>query len=236
MPALHRRVLHPHRPPADRARPPPCAAAISDQSIRRYRFVARHALRANCVHPLGQDPHDAVGYNYRLSNLSAALGLAQLERLNYAVRAKRKIARRYSSGLGRLPLRTAPRANWAHPSYWFYSLMIYENLPGPEQVTSALATQGIQTRRLWPTGSLCVGGPPGGQRSRAPLPPWPVSPEFSASLRGQTALGYQSTRRTALVRPWCAKSVSSLVLDDAAHDDRWGARRRSGEASRSHAV
>lgn len=94
--------------------------------------------------------HDAVGYNYRLSNLSAALGLAQLERLDSAVRVKRKIARRYSSGLGRLPVRTAPRANWAHPSYWLYSLMIYENLPGPEQVTSALATQGIQTRRLWP--------------------------------------------------------------------------------------
>lgn len=94
--------------------------------------------------------HDTVGYNYRLSNLSAAVGLAQLERLHHAVRARRSIARRYHEGLGCLPLSVAPRAAWANPSYWLYSLLIYENMPGPDQLTSALCQQDIQARRLWP--------------------------------------------------------------------------------------
>lgn len=94
--------------------------------------------------------HDTVGYNYRLNNLSAAVGLAQLERLHDAVRTKRAIARRYSDGLGCMPLSVAPRAYWANPSYWLYSLLIYENMPGPEHVVSALAERDVQARRVWP--------------------------------------------------------------------------------------
>ncbi len=94
--------------------------------------------------------HDAVGYNYRLNNISAAVGLAQLERLHDAVRAKRAIARRYHDGLGCLPFSLAPRASWANPSYWLYSLLIYENMPGPDHVVSTLAKRDVQARRVWP--------------------------------------------------------------------------------------
>lgn len=94
--------------------------------------------------------HDTVGYNYRLSNVAAALGLAQLEQLNHNVEAKRAIAQRYNSALESLPLRTAPSAAWAHPTHWLYSVLINENMARPEQVAAALAGQDIQLRRLWP--------------------------------------------------------------------------------------
>ncbi|MPY80921.1 MAG: DegT/DnrJ/EryC1/StrS aminotransferase [Actinophytocola sp.] len=94
--------------------------------------------------------HDTVGYNYRLTNLAAALGLAQLERLHDAVRAKRAIARRYHAGLCCLPVTVAPRASWANPSYWLYSLLTYENTLGPDRLVSALTELDIHGRRLWP--------------------------------------------------------------------------------------
>jgi dTDP-4-amino-4,6-dideoxygalactose transaminase len=69
--------------------------------------------------------HDEVGFNYRLSNLHAALGVAQLEQLDAFVVAKRATAAFYSEALdalgGATPLREAP---WARSSYWMYSTLL----------------------------------------------------------------------------------------------------------------
>lgn len=94
--------------------------------------------------------HDAVGYNYRLNNMSAAVGLAQLERLPSKVRAKRAIASKYDAGLFGQPVDVAPRSVWANPSFWLYSLLLHEQVPEPDELVTALAIRGIQCRRLWP--------------------------------------------------------------------------------------
>jgi dTDP-4-amino-4,6-dideoxygalactose transaminase len=90
--------------------------------------------------------HDEVGYNYRLTNLAAALGVAQLERLPVFLAAKRAVAGRYRRACEGLPVTFAPHAPWAEPSSWLSCLL----LDDPEPVVGALAANGVQARRLWP--------------------------------------------------------------------------------------
>jgi dTDP-4-amino-4,6-dideoxygalactose transaminase len=91
--------------------------------------------------------HDAVGYNYRLTNVAAALGVAQLEQLPRFLAAKRAIADRYGAMLAGLPVTPAPGTDWARPSHWLYSVL----LPGPERdrVLAALHSAGVSARPLW---------------------------------------------------------------------------------------
>jgi dTDP-4-amino-4,6-dideoxygalactose transaminase len=94
--------------------------------------------------------HDEVGYNYRLSNLAAALGVAQLERLPDLLAAKRGVAQRYRCALEPLGLTPAPHATWADPTFWLYSPLLPAAGPGAEAVAARLQAEGVQARRLWP--------------------------------------------------------------------------------------
>jgi dTDP-4-amino-4,6-dideoxygalactose transaminase len=90
--------------------------------------------------------HDTVGYNYRLTNVAAALGLAQLEQLPQFLTAKRALAARYATLLAGLPVTPAPGADWARPSYWLYSVL----LPGDrDRILTALHAAGVGARPLW---------------------------------------------------------------------------------------
>ena len=71
--------------------------------------------------------HDEVGYNYRLTNIAAGLGLAQLERLGEFVAAKHRIAARYDEALGDLPLVLPPRVEGLDATYWLYSVLVPES-------------------------------------------------------------------------------------------------------------
>jgi dTDP-4-amino-4,6-dideoxygalactose transaminase len=92
--------------------------------------------------------HDEVGYNYRLTNLAAALGLAQLRRLDEFVAAKRRIAARYEGGLADLPLALAPSVPGTRSTYWLYSVLA-EDLPTRDGLLSHLARHGVGARPLW---------------------------------------------------------------------------------------
>ncbi len=96
--------------------------------------------------------HDEIGYNYRLTNLAAAVGLAQLERLSEFVARKRSIADRYDKELGALPgITIPPRPEWAAPTLWLYSVLIDPVSAGVDrkEVFEQLAAAGIQTRPVW---------------------------------------------------------------------------------------
>ncbi len=94
--------------------------------------------------------HDEVGYNYRLTNLAAAVGLAQLESLPRFLAAKRAIADRYDDALAPLGVRLPPRAAWAAPSHWLYSILLDGARPGARDATiAALGEAGIESRPLW---------------------------------------------------------------------------------------
>lgn len=96
--------------------------------------------------------HDEVGYNYRLSNVAAALGLAQLEQLGELLGARRANAAVYDAAIDLLPgLRPAPRAPWADPSFWLYTAaMDLESSPlDRDALLTRLAAQGIEARPIW---------------------------------------------------------------------------------------
>ena len=96
--------------------------------------------------------HRAIGYNYRLPNILAALGCAQLEVLDGYLEAKRHIASLYTSLLAGVPGITPMRqALWAESIFWLYTIRIDPALFGMDsrQVLHELATQRIQTRSLW---------------------------------------------------------------------------------------
>ncbi len=96
--------------------------------------------------------HNAVGYNYRLTNPLAAMGCAQMEQLDAFVAAKREIARRYREALASLPGISLPEeADWAFSTFWMYTVLIDERESRIDSrgLLRALAGLKIQTRPLW---------------------------------------------------------------------------------------
>jgi perosamine synthetase len=96
--------------------------------------------------------HNAIGYNYRLTNLLAAVGCAQMEQLDTFVETKRQIARRYQESLASLPgIRLPEEAEWAFSTFWMYTVLIDENTSqmGSREVLRQLGARRIQARPLW---------------------------------------------------------------------------------------
>ena len=96
--------------------------------------------------------HEAVGYNYRLTNFQAALGCAQLEQISPFIEKKRSIAARYEAALSSIPgLSPMPRAPWADPVFWLYTILVDETAFGEDSraLMQRLAQNKIQARPLW---------------------------------------------------------------------------------------
>jgi dTDP-4-amino-4,6-dideoxygalactose transaminase len=96
--------------------------------------------------------HDAVGYNYRMTAVAAAMGLAQLERLNDFAECKRAIAAKYDEAFRSLPgVTLPPRPASGDPSMWLYSVLIDPEVAGIDRraVAERLDAAGIQTRPMW---------------------------------------------------------------------------------------
>jgi pyridoxal phosphate-dependent aminotransferase EpsN len=96
--------------------------------------------------------HKEVGYNYRLSNILAALGRGQLELLNEKVAARRRVFDRYVEGLGDLPGVTfMPEASWGSATRWLTALTLVEDEVGigPRKLCESLGDQNIEARPLW---------------------------------------------------------------------------------------
>jgi perosamine synthetase len=95
--------------------------------------------------------HEEIGFNYRLTNIQAALGVAQLEQLDGFVDSKRGTARAYTEALTRLggvePLAEPP---WAFSTFWMYSVLLDPGAWGDVRPLIAAAdAAGIQLRPLW---------------------------------------------------------------------------------------
>ncbi len=102
-------------------------------------------------HPI-EYVHNEVGYNYRLSNLLAAVGCAQMEQLDDYVAIKRRIGTAYDEGLRDVPGFTGMReASWAFSAYWMYTALIDEREFGMNSraLLAAFEEAGIQARPLW---------------------------------------------------------------------------------------
>ena len=110
--------------------------------------VAKHlTTTAKQPHPY-EYVHDEIGYNYRLPNLNAALGCAQLEQLESFVSAKRELAALYEMELVRTNLRFVVEPKGCRSNYWL-NAVICEDSNHRDALLEATNRQGVMTRPIW---------------------------------------------------------------------------------------
>jgi perosamine synthetase len=109
--------------------------------------------RARCLrdHAMSAEKrywHDQVGFNYRMTNIQAALGVAQMERIEEFIDRKRWIAQTYTNYLKDIPgILLHPEAPWATSVFWMYSILITEKFPiKRDEMMLRLKAQQIDSR------------------------------------------------------------------------------------------
>lgn len=112
------------------------------------------SLRNLCFQAGKRFVHEELGFNFRMTNLQAALGLAQLERLEHFTALKRRMGEHYTALLKglkgvQLPL---PATDYADNIYWVYGLVLVDDVPfDAEEAMRHLGEQNIGTRPFfWP--------------------------------------------------------------------------------------
>lgn len=96
--------------------------------------------------------HEEIGYNYRLTNIQAAMGTAQLEKLDEYIAVKREIAKRYSDGFRGVPgIEVVREGESSLSSCWLNTIRVEEAVTGRDsrELMGILRASGIQTRPLW---------------------------------------------------------------------------------------
>jgi len=92
-----------------------------------------------------------AGFNYRMPNVNAALGLAQFERLDAMLAAKRAIAERYDTAFAaRDDVSPMPRCDWGQSACWLYSLRCADHDTASDLI-AYLNSAGIEARTFWET-------------------------------------------------------------------------------------
>jgi dTDP-4-amino-4,6-dideoxygalactose transaminase len=128
--------------------------------LDRARYLSTQARS-----PARHYEHEAIGFNYRLSNLLAAVGRAQLADLDRRVEARRAHYAAYRDALGSLPgWSFMPRADFGAPTCWLTCATVES---GRDELLDRLAALDIEARPVWKPMHLqpvfadakCVGGP-----------------------------------------------------------------------------
>lgn len=117
--------------------------AARARSLRNLAFGSDHRFR-----------HEVLGWNFRMTNMQAALGVAQLERLDETLLKKRTVGGWYEELLADLPLvqRSPPRVDYADNLWWVYGLVLDDSVPfEAAEAMKRLDARGIGTRPFfWP--------------------------------------------------------------------------------------
>lgn len=92
--------------------------------------------------------HEEIGFNYRMTNVQAAIGLAQLNKIGYFIEKRRRNADQYSSLLANEPNLVLPiEKTYAKSVYWMYGVVLRKGFRGSrEQVRKKLLEKGVETR------------------------------------------------------------------------------------------
>jgi perosamine synthetase len=96
--------------------------------------------------------HKFVGFNYRMTNLQAAVGLGQVEQMGKFVEARRQHAFEYNARLAGIPgITTPPQAEWAKNVYWMYGILVDKEKYGMnrDELRRVLAENGVETRTFF---------------------------------------------------------------------------------------
>ena len=118
----------------------------NEESTEKMKILRDHGMNPNKRYW-----YDFIGFNYRMTNLQAAVGVAQLEKLDELAKKKRQIARWYSEELNDLEekelIKLHPEMPWAKCVYWMYCILIEDKFGmSRDELMKKLEESGIETR------------------------------------------------------------------------------------------
>jgi dTDP-4-amino-4,6-dideoxygalactose transaminase len=119
----------------------------STEHIERARYLGTQARQ-----PVAHYEHEDIGFNYRMSNLLAALGRGQLRNLASRVAARQAVNDRYRQALADVDgLAFMPVADYGVPNQWLTVITLDPGVlgVGPEHVLTGLLSKGIEARPAW---------------------------------------------------------------------------------------
>jgi perosamine synthetase len=146
-----------------------CVASDDAALAQRIALLNNHGMTAERPYH-----HEVVGRNYRMTNLTAAVGLAQVERWDELVAARNRVAAAYDRAFAGVPVLRRPVASWAREGTWLYTIAT----PERAAVLRACTAAEVDARAIWPA-----------------LPDQPI---FRAGVRGD----YPVARRIAAQALW----------------------------------
>jgi perosamine synthetase len=180
------------------------------------------AARMRLLKSHGMDPsrrywHPVIGYNYRMTNVAAAIGLGQLETIDWHLERRREVAAWYREGLSGFPgIRWQAERDWARHAWWMFTVVLDDQMPiGRDDVMKRLAEEMIETRPVvYPMHQL----PP--YRDSARGHSFPVADRIA---RGGINLPSWARLTRADVRRVCDALQATLEMPPAAHSSGPGA-------------
>ena len=109
------------------------------------------ARRLRIMRSQGEDPdrkyyHVELGHNFRMTEMQAAIGLAQLRKLDDLLADRRMLATRYAAEFAGLGLESPPGLPYAHNSHFLYTLLV----PQRDAVAARMKKRGVETRSCYP--------------------------------------------------------------------------------------
>lgn len=124
---------------------------LSDEkeAVEKARFWATQARD-----PAPWYQHSQIGYNYRMSNVSAGIGRGQLMHLDEHRKRKKEIYERYREGLKEIPVKMSPYPENCEPNFWLSCMTIEGKLAQsgkvtPEKIRKALEEKNVESRPIW---------------------------------------------------------------------------------------
>ena len=137
--------------------------------------------------------HEEIGYNYRLSNISAGIGRGQMKVLPLRVQQKRSIFERYAKNLAGLQLKMQPLSKDGHSNCWLSVALLDKNCGKlPDDILTALKSEEIEGRHLWK--------------------PMHIQPVFKDAKYAK--VGEQSVSEDLFARGICLPSDSKMTMED----------------------
>jgi perosamine synthetase len=124
------------------------AILTNDPELARQ---AKHLTTTSKLPHQWEFVHDQIGYNYRLPNINAALGVAQLAQLESKVKSKRALAKQYQRTFdGIQNVRIFEEVDGSESNYWLNSLILdQDNAPKRDELLEELSSIGILSRPAW---------------------------------------------------------------------------------------
>jgi perosamine synthetase len=159
-----------------------CVATDDDSLAASMRLIGNHGMTTSRPYW-----HPVIGHNFRMTNVTAAIGLGQVERWDEMVGARNRVAQLYDALLNSAVMRR-PVASWATEACWLYTVATNDREP----FISFLRARGIDARAIWTA-----------------LPDLPI---YSDSLRGDYSIARRVANTACWLPTWSYMAEEAIVF------------------------